>query len=191
MYVAIEVEQLAKVYAGGTEALRDVTFHVDEGEIFGYLGRNGGGKTTTVRILTGLTRPTGGRARVAGLDVVERSDVIRARIGVTLQEAALDELLTGREFLTLVASLWGMPRKAARARADELLELEVEHLDLANREAQIIGKGGSAERIFWDSEAARLLARHLASRSRGPVFLADKASAPTRQPAAGDRDPDT
>jgi daunorubicin resistance ABC transporter ATP-binding subunit len=123
MYVAIEVEQLAKVYAGGTEALRDVTFHVDEGEIFGYLGRNGGGKTTTVRILTGLTRPTGGRARVAGLDVVERSGEIRTHIGVTLQEAALDELLTGREFLTLVASLWGMPRKTARARADELLEL--------------------------------------------------------------------
>jgi ABC-type multidrug transport system ATPase subunit len=66
MYVAIEVEQLAMVYAGGTEALRDVTFHVEEGEIFGYLGPNGAGKTTTVRILTGLTRPTGGRARVGG-----------------------------------------------------------------------------------------------------------------------------
>jgi daunorubicin resistance ABC transporter ATP-binding subunit len=145
MYVAIEVEQLAKVYAGGTEALRDVTFHVDEGEIFGYLGRNGGGKTTTVRILTGLTRPTGGRARVAGLDVVERSDEIRTRIGVTLQEAALDELLTGREFLTLVASLWGMPRTAARARADELLEL----FDLAAAAGRRVGtySGGMQRRL--------------------------------------------
>ncbi len=145
MYVAIEVEQLAKVYAGGTEALRDVSFHVDEGEIFGYLGRNGGGKTTTVRILTGLTRPTGGRARVAGLDVVGRSDAIRSRIGVTLQEAALDELLTGREFLTLVASLWGMSPKAARARADELLDL----FDLAPAAGRRVGtySGGMQRRL--------------------------------------------
>jgi integrase/recombinase XerC/integrase/recombinase XerD len=71
----------------------------------------------------------------------------------------------------------------------ELLQLDVEHLDLANREAQIIGKGGSAERVFWDSEAARLLARLVAG--RGPVFLADKAPSPARQPAAGDLDPDS
>jgi integrase len=80
---------------------------------------------------------------------------------------------------------------ATAARADELLGLDVEHLDLANRQAQIIGKGGSAERIFWDSEAARLLARLLATRGRGPVFLADKAPSPARQPAASDIDPDT
>jgi daunorubicin resistance ABC transporter ATP-binding subunit len=145
MYVAIEVEQLAKVYAGGTEALRDVTFHVDEGEIFGYLGRNGGGKTTTVRILTGLTRPTGGRARVAGVDVVARSEDVRSRIGVTLQEAALDELLTGQEFLTLVASLWGLSRRAARSRAGELLEL----FDLAPAAGRRIGtySGGMQRRL--------------------------------------------
>ncbi|MGH9003609.1 MAG: tyrosine-type recombinase/integrase [Acidimicrobiia bacterium] len=87
-------------------------------------------------------------------------------------------------------TLWALAYATA-ARAEELLELDVEHLDLANRQAQNIGKGGSAERIFWDSEAARLLARHLASRSRGPVFLADKAPAPARQPAAGDLDPET
>ncbi len=145
MYVAIEVEQLAKTYAGGTEALRDVTFHVDEGEIFGYLGRNGGGKTTTVRILTGLTRPTTGRARVAGVDVVARPEDVRSRIGVTLQEAALDELLTGREFLTLVASLWGLRRQAARARADELLEL----FDLAAAAGRRVGtySGGMQRRL--------------------------------------------
>lgn len=66
-----------------------------------------------------------------------------------------------------------------------------QHLDLANREAQIIGKGGSAERVFWDSEAARLLARLVAGRRRGPVFLANKSPFPARQPAAGDIDPDT
>jgi ABC-2 type transport system ATP-binding protein len=145
MYVAIEVEQLAKVYAGGTEALGDVTFHVDEGEIFGYLGRNGGGKTTTVRVLTGLTRATRGRARVAGVDVVARPEDVRSRIGVTLQEAALDELLTGREFLTLVASLWGLSRRAAHARGDELLEL----FDLTAAAGRRIGtsSGGMQRRL--------------------------------------------
>jgi integrase len=87
-------------------------------------------------------------------------------------------------------TFWALAYSTA-ARADELLGLDIGHLDVANRQAQIIGKGGSAERIFWDSEAARLLARHLASRSRGPVFLADKAPAPARQPAAGNLDPDT
>jgi len=145
MYVAIEAEQLAKIYATGTEALRDVTFHVGEGEIFGYLGRNGGGKTTTVRILTGLTGATRGRARVAGVDVVARPEDVRARIGVTLQEAALDELLTGREFLTLVASLWGLPRREAKARAGELLEL----FDLTAAAGRRIGtySGGMQRRL--------------------------------------------
>jgi site-specific recombinase XerD len=80
---------------------------------------------------------------------------------------------------------------ATAARANELLLLDVEHLDLANRDAQIIGKGGSAERVFWDSEAARLLGRLVAGRRRGPVFLAHKTPAPARQPAAGDIDPDS
>jgi integrase len=87
-------------------------------------------------------------------------------------------------------SFWALAYSTA-ARADELLGLDIEHLDMPNRQAQIIGKGGSAERLFWDSEAARLLTRHLAGRTRGPVFLADKAPSPARQPAAGDLDPDT
>ena len=83
------------------------------------------------------------------------------------------------------------PRLHRGPADEELLRLDVEHLDLANRQAQIIGKGGSAERIFWDSEAARLLTRLVAGRRRGPVFLADLAPSPARQPAAGDVDPDT
>jgi D-arabinose 1-dehydrogenase-like Zn-dependent alcohol dehydrogenase len=74
---------------------------------------------------------------------------------------------------------------------EELLQLDVEHLDVANRQTQIIGKGGAAERIRWDSEAARLLIRLVAGRRRGPVFLADLAPSPARQPTAGDVDPDT
>jgi integrase len=85
-------------------------------------------------------------------------------------------------------TLWALAYATA-ARAEEVLQLDVEHLDLANRQAQIIGKGGSAERIFWDSEAARLLTRLVAGRQRGPVFLADLAPSPARQPAAGDVDP--
>ena len=85
-------------------------------------------------------------------------------------------------------AFWALAYSTA-ARADELLQLDIEHLDLANREAQIIGKGGSAERIFWDSEAARLLTKHVAGRRRGPVFLSDKAPSPARQPAASDIDP--
>jgi site-specific recombinase XerD len=84
-------------------------------------------------------------------------------------------------------TLWALAYATA-ARACELLQLAVEHLDLANPQAQIIGKGGSAERIFWDSEAARPLTRLVARRRRGPVFLADKAPSPARQPAAGDID---
>lgn len=83
-------------------------------------------------------------------------------------------------------AFWALAYSTA-ARADELLKLDIEHLDLANRQAQIIGKGGSAERIFWDSEAARLIAGWRS----GPVFLSDLAPSPACQPAAGDIDPDT
>ncbi len=77
------------------------------------------------------------------------------------------------------------------ARASELLGLNVEDLDLANKQAVVIGKGGDAERIFWTSVTARLLPRLIAGRTRGPLFLADLAPAPARQPAASDRCPDT
>ena len=87
-------------------------------------------------------------------------------------------------------AFWALAYSTA-ARADELLQLDIEHHDLPNRQAQITGKGGSAERIFWDSEAARLLARLIAGRRSGPVFLSDLAPSPARQPAVGDMDPAT
>jgi ABC-type multidrug transport system ATPase subunit len=99
-----------------------VTFAVGRGEIFGYLGRNGSGKTTTVRMLTTLTRPTAGTARVAGVDIADARRV-REHIGVTMQDAALDDAMTGAEHLRFVAGLSGASRGAARARAGELLEL--------------------------------------------------------------------
>lgn len=117
---AISVNRLTKRY-GEINAVAGVTFAVRPGEIFSYLGRNGSGKTTTVRMLTTLTRPTSGSATVAGIDIARPRDV-RRRIGVTLQEAALDATMTARRHLSLVAGLWGMPRSAANGRTADLLE---------------------------------------------------------------------
>jgi len=118
---AIVAGNLTKEYRTGVKALAGVTFHIKRGEIFGYLGRNGSGKTTTVRILTGLTRPTAGKAQVDGYNLPSEADYVRTRIGVTLQEAALDDMLTGAEHLAFIGGLWGLGNKA-KTRADELLE---------------------------------------------------------------------
>ena len=120
---AIEVRDLAKRYRDGVHALRGVSFSVSYGEVFAYLGRNGQGKTTTVRILSGLTLPTRGEARVAGLDVVRDRDSVKRAIGVTMQSATLDPEMTGREHLVFVARLWGRRRAEARAVCDELLDM--------------------------------------------------------------------
>jgi ABC-2 type transport system ATP-binding protein len=117
----IEVAQLGKVYPDGTVALAGVSFEVPEGEIFGLLGRNGAGKTTTVRILTTLTRLTSGTARVLGLDVGRQREQARQAIGLSMQQAALDQLSTGREHLDLIAGLRKLPARAARERTAELL----------------------------------------------------------------------
>jgi len=98
-----------------------VTLTVRRGEVFGVLGPNGAGKTTTVRMLVTLLRPTGGRATVAGHDVVADPAAVRAEIGVALQEAALDPLMTGRELIRMQATLHGIGRDEGRRRADDLL----------------------------------------------------------------------
>ncbi|HWM62866.1 MAG TPA: ATP-binding cassette domain-containing protein [Solirubrobacterales bacterium] len=103
-------------------AVQGVDLQVKAGEIYGFLGPNGAGKTTTVRMLTTLLLPTGGSATVAGHDVATEAREVRASIGVALQEAALDPLMTGRELIRLQATLQGMPTAEGRRRADELLE---------------------------------------------------------------------
>jgi len=103
-------------------AVQGVDLEVGEGEIYGFLGPNGAGKTTTVRMLTTLLLPTGGEATVAGHDVVAEARAVRASIGVALQEAALDPLMTGRELIRLQATLQGLPSADGRRRADDLLE---------------------------------------------------------------------
>jgi ABC-2 type transport system ATP-binding protein len=118
---AIVVEDLQRAF-GDVLAVQGIDLQVDEGEIYGFLGPNGAGKTTTVRMLTTLLLPTGGSASVAGYDVVAEARQVRSSIGVALQEAALDPLMTGRELIRLQATLQGLPPAAGRERADALLE---------------------------------------------------------------------
>lgn len=118
---AIELEDVTKQF-GDKQALRGVTFRMPAGTVLGVLGPNGAGKTTTINVLSTLIRPTSGTARVAGFDVVTQAAQVRKSIGLTGQYAAIDEMLTGRENLVLFGELNGLPRAAARARADELLE---------------------------------------------------------------------
>jgi ABC-2 type transport system ATP-binding protein len=119
---AVEVEQLVREFKGGIRAVDGLDLEVHEGEIYGFLGPNGAGKTTVVRILTTLLRPTAGHARVAGHDVVKEGDAVRRAIGVALQEAAIDPLMTGRELLRMQGALHGLRGPEARNRATQLLE---------------------------------------------------------------------
>jgi ABC-2 type transport system ATP-binding protein len=118
---AIETEQLAREFEGGIKAVDGVNLEVARGEIYGFLGPNGAGKTTTVRMLTTLLQPTGGRAVVAGHDVVKDAADVRRKIGVALQEAALDPLMTGRELLELQATLHGISRRDGEEKGRWLL----------------------------------------------------------------------
>src|SRR5262245_62596811 len=118
---AIVVEGVSKRY-GARTALDDVSLEVPPGSVLGLLGPNGAGKTTLVRILTTLIRPDRGRALVAGCDVVADAARVRRSIGLVGQHTAVDDYLSGRENLTLVARLLRMGRAAADARAGEALD---------------------------------------------------------------------
>jgi ABC-2 type transport system ATP-binding protein len=119
--IAVWVEGLRKRY-GRTEALSGVDLEVPRGAVYGLLGPNGAGKTTAVRILSTLTPPDGGRARIAGYDVVRQAAEVRFRIGLAGQQASMDDRLSGRENLRMFGRLYHLPERVARARADELLE---------------------------------------------------------------------
>ncbi len=119
----IRVEDLVKVYPGGTRAVDGVSFRVGRGEFFGFLGPNGAGKTTTIKVLATLLKKTSGRAVVAGYDVDRDAQAVRRSIGFAMQEVGLDDLSRGKDFLVLQGVLYGMSRRDAVARAAELLEL--------------------------------------------------------------------
>ncbi len=106
---------------GDEEAVAGVDLEVQEGEIYGFLGPNGAGKSTTVRMLCTLLAPTSGTAHVAGLDVVDKASDVRLRIGVALQEAALDEKQSGREILNMQGRLYGMKGSVLSDRIEAVL----------------------------------------------------------------------
>jgi daunorubicin/doxorubicin transport system ATP-binding protein len=119
--LAIEATGLVKVF-GDTRAVDGVDLAVRSGSVYGVLGPNGAGKTTTIRMLATLLRPDGGRARVLGHDIVTEANAVRAAVSLTGQLASVDEDLTGRENLILIGRLLGLTRRAAKARAGELLD---------------------------------------------------------------------
>lgn len=120
-HAPIVAENLVRHF-GDVHAVNGIDLTVNAGEIFGFLGPNGAGKSTAVRMLTTLLRPTSGTARVAGYDVAKQPNEVRRRIGVALQDAAIDPLMTGNELLQLQAVLYGIPSSKTASRAGELLE---------------------------------------------------------------------
>ena len=119
---AIEVQDLVKSYDGKRNAVDDITFSVREGEIYGLLGKNGAGKSTTIKILTTLIDPTSGRVNVLGYNPQKHPLQIKKRIGVVQQAESFD-FTTVENNLKVYATLWEVPREKAKARAEELLEL--------------------------------------------------------------------
>src|SRR3954466_4814215 len=142
---AIEVEGLRKTYAGGVEAVCGVSFSVRAGEVFALLGPNGAGKSTTVRILTTLSAPTAGQARVVGFDVLSQPREVRRRIGYVAQVSGVDSTATGRENLTLQGQLFRLSGAALRRRVEELLDL-FQLTAAADRPAQTYS-GGMRRRL--------------------------------------------
>ena len=121
MHPPIEAEGLARRY-GDIVAVAGIDLAVQQGEIFGFLGPNGAGKSTAVRMLTTLLRPTSGTARVAGFDVVREAGQVRRSIGVALQDAAIDPLMTGRELVRLQSVLHGLSKARTAERGEQLLD---------------------------------------------------------------------
>jgi len=124
--LAVDVKNIKKTFKtkqDTVEAVKDVSFEVKKGEIFGLLGPNGAGKSTTILMLTTLLQVTGGEAKILDLDVVKDDRLVREKIGVALQDTGIDNLLTGRELFFTTARLWGFSKKDSETRTNELLEL--------------------------------------------------------------------
>jgi ABC-2 type transport system ATP-binding protein len=142
--VIIETRGLSRHF-GSLIAVRDVSFSVQRGEIFGVLGPNGAGKSTTIRMLCGILDPTGGSGKVVGYDIATQAESIKQRIGYMTQRFSLYEDLSVIENLTFYAGIYGVPRARRRARVEQVLELS----GLALRKKQIAGtlSGGWKQRV--------------------------------------------
>jgi ABC-2 type transport system ATP-binding protein len=142
---AILAEGLVKHFSPEIRAVDGVDLSIAAGTIFGYLGQNGSGKTTTVRMLTTLLRPTAGRATVGGLDVMNDAAAVRQRIGVALQEAGLDDAQTGNELLRLQARLYRVPAADVEERVRHLMRV-VDLEEAAGRKVETYS-GGMKRRL--------------------------------------------
>jgi ABC-2 type transport system ATP-binding protein len=149
----IEVENLIKKF-GDLVAVNDISFNVAPGEIFGFLGPNGAGKTTTINILCTLTKPTSGRASIAGLDVVHKQSQVRQRIGLVFQDPSLDERLSALQNLRFHALVYGVPASVREPRIEQFLRM-MELWDKRNNKVQTFS-GGMKRRL----ELARGLLHH-------------------------------
>ena len=126
MLLAVEAKNLKKTFKtkqGNVEAVRDVSFKVNKGEVFGILGPNGAGKSTTILMLTTLLRITSGTAKINDLDVVKNDSEVRNKIGIALQDTGIDNLLTARELFYTTARLWGLSKSKSKDRTEEMLNL--------------------------------------------------------------------
>ncbi len=186
----IETRQLTRSF-GGTPAVQDLDLRVEPGEILGFLGPNGAGKSTTVKVLTGMIKPTSGTARVAGFDVVQDPMEVKKRLGYVPEDGALYETLTAGEYLTMVANLRGIEGDYAERKITELLGI-FDILDARDQRLAEHSKGmkqkvlisaaliGNPEVLFLDEPLNGLdanaalvvkgLLRELASRGRTILF---------------------
>jgi len=153
MTEAIRVEGLTKRF-GELVAVDDVSFEIDQGEVFGLLGPNGAGKTTTISMLATLLRPTSGSATVDGRDIERDQDGVRHSIGIVFQDQSLDEELTAAENMDLHGRLYRIPSETRRTRTAELLDL----VGLSERKDDVVKtfSGGMRRRL----EIARGLLHH-------------------------------
>jgi|TARA_B100001540_G_scaffold316528_1_gene346638 ABC-2 type transport system ATP-binding protein len=141
---AIKVDSLSKNFEK-FKAVDNISFQIEEGEIFGFLGPNGAGKSTTMMILTTLLKPTSGNASVQGFDVVTQAKKVRENIGYVQQEIGVDEYLTGRENLVFQSRISQMPKDLVESRIDEVISLV--ELEEKQNEAAITYSGGMRKRL--------------------------------------------
>lgn len=141
----IEVENLSKIFKNGKKAVDGLTFNVQQGMIFGFLGPNGAGKSTTIRMLTTLSQPTSGNAKLAGFDLLTETAKIRENIGYVAQDPGVDLDATGRENLILQGRLYHLPNKLIKERVKELLRL----VELENEADRLVRtySGGMKKRL--------------------------------------------
>ena len=117
----IQVEALTKQF-GDFKAVDHISFHVEKGEIFGFLGANGAGKTTAMRMLTGLSKPTSGKGTVAGFDVLKESERIKERIGYMSQKFSLYEDLTIKENIRFYGGIYGLSKNQIEIKTSQILK---------------------------------------------------------------------